>query len=129
MTGLSIVGSTYLVWLAYRIATAPVGSPSEARPAGFAATASGGYLLGVTNPKAYIAFVSLMASYAIVHANPLADVSFKWMACVIIVLVVDVIWLWVGAIVGKANLGRRTERSLNVLMGSTVLAAAALSWI
>lgn len=129
MASLSAIGTAYLIWLAYRIGTAPVGSPSSCRPAGFSSTASGGYLLGVTNPKAYIAFVSLMAAYVIVRSNVFADVTLKWLSCVVIVFLVDVVWLWIGAIVGKSELSPRGERVLNIFMGSTVLITALIAWI
>jgi threonine/homoserine/homoserine lactone efflux protein len=129
MTSLSAIGTVYLIWLAFRIATAPVGPPSEGRPAGFASTASGGFLVGILNPKAYVAFVSLMAAYVIVRSNVFADVTLKWLSCVVIVFLVDVVWLWIGACVGRSEMGPRGERVLSVLMGSTVFVAALLPWI
>jgi threonine/homoserine/homoserine lactone efflux protein len=129
LTVLSVVGTAYLLWLAYRIAAAPVGAPAVVRPAGFSSTVGGGFLLGVTNPKAYIAFASLMASYVTVHANPRADFALKWTSCLVIVFLVDVVWLWVGAMVGKADLSPLGERVLNLSMGSTVLVTALVAWI
>jgi threonine/homoserine/homoserine lactone efflux protein len=126
---LSAIGTAYLVWLAYRIGTAPIHPPSGGKPAGFSPTASGGFLLGITNPKAYIAFVSLMAAYEIVRSNAFADAAIKWLSCVFIVFLVDVVWLWIGAFVGRSEMSPRGERVLNVCMGSTVLASALLAWI
>jgi threonine/homoserine/homoserine lactone efflux protein len=129
LVALSAIGTAYLIWLAYRIGTAPINPPSGGKPAGFSPTAAGGILLGITNPKAYIAFVSLMAAYVVVRSNVFADVAIKWLSCVVIVFLVDVVWLWIGAFVGRTEMSPRGERVLNVCMGSTVLATALLAWI
>jgi threonine/homoserine/homoserine lactone efflux protein len=125
---LAVVGTLYLIRLAYRIATAPVGSDSRGRPDDLASTASGGFLLGVTNPKAYVAFVSLIASCVIVRTGVFADVAFKCLSFLVIIVVVDLAWLWIGAIVGQSDLRPRAERLINVVMGSTVLITALLAW-
>ena len=52
---MTVLAAAYLAVLAWRIATAPVGHADGAAPAEFAETAPAGFLLGVTNPKAYVA--------------------------------------------------------------------------
>jgi threonine/homoserine/homoserine lactone efflux protein len=88
MISLSVIGTIYLIWLAYRIGTAPVGRSSTSRP-GSSFTAGGGFLLGIANPKAYIAFVSLMSSQVIVRTNMSADEFFKWVSVVVVIFVVE----------------------------------------
>jgi len=122
-----IIATAYLVYLSYKIAVSPVGEEVSSKPSGFAETAAGGFLLGITNPKAYVAFVSMMASYLIVPLNPTADVGVKWLICVVVMIVVDAIWLWLGDIIRKANLSLRAEKILNVVMGLTILATAFLA--
>jgi threonine/homoserine/homoserine lactone efflux protein len=129
VTCLAAIGTAYLIWLAYRIGTAPVGSASTGRSIGFSFTASGGFLLGITNPKAYVAFVSLMSSYIIVRSNVFADVTLKWLSIVVIIITVDIAWLWLGVIVGRSDLGPRSERALNLSMGSAILIASLLTWM
>lgn len=126
MTALATV---YLIYLAYKIAASPVGVPDEEKETNLASTSLGGFLLGVSNPKAYVAFVSLMASYSIVQANASADGALKWLVCVVIMIVVDIIWLWIGAVIQKANLQPRGERILNVAMGATILLTTLLAFI
>jgi threonine/homoserine/homoserine lactone efflux protein len=129
MASLAAIGTVYLIWLAYRIGTAPVGSTSTGRPIGFSLTASGGFLLGITNPKAYVAFVSLMSSYVIVRSNVFADVTLKWLSIVVIIIAVDIVWLWIGVVVGRSNFGPRNERALNIIMGSAILITSLVAWI
>ena len=127
---MTIVATLYLVYLSYKIATAPVGVEMQAtEKTDFTSTPLGGFLLGITNPKAYVAFVSLMASYSIVRTNTFADSTLKWLLCVIVMIVVDIIWLWLGVVIQKANMKPKAERILNIAMGLTILATAVLAFV
>jgi threonine/homoserine/homoserine lactone efflux protein len=84
-------------------------------------------LLGIANPKAYVAFVSLMASYAIAPAQVSLDAALKWLLCVIVMVAVDIVWLRVGAALGAVALGSRAQRALNIAMGGAILVATSLA--
>lgn len=127
--GLAIVATVYLLFLAWKIATAPVGEASDAEPSGFAETALGGALLGITNPKAYIAFASLMAAYPIVRRSPPLDLGIKWAICVAVMVVVDLAWLALGVAAGKARLSPRAEQAMNWIMGGLIVATALLAFL
>ena len=126
---LAIVATIYLLFLAWKIATAPVGDAERAKTTDLAETAWGGVLLGVTNPKAYIAFASLMAAYPIVRQRPPLDLGAKWLVCVIVMVVVDLAWLGLGVAVGKAQLSPRAERAMNWTMGGLILASALMALV
>jgi len=123
-----IVATSYLVFLSYKIATSPVGQKITTNPSGFAGTAYGGFLLGITNPKAYVAFVSIMASYLIIPSNSTADAGIKWIVCVIVMIVVDIIWLWLGDFIRRASLSMKAEKAMNIAMGATIFATAFLAY-
>jgi threonine/homoserine/homoserine lactone efflux protein len=126
---MTVVATIYLLWLAYTIATSPLtGGPSRSKSA-IASSAGGGFLLGATNPKAYLAFMSLMASYAMVPKHPPIDAGMKWLLCVIVMIVVDLIWLWLGAVLGMARLTPAAERTMNVTMGATIILTAGLAFL
>ena len=126
---LAIVATAYLLFLAWQIATAPVGDPEDAKASDLAETALGGALLGVTNPKAYIAFASLMAAYPIVRQRQTLDLGIKWLVCVVVMVVVDLAWLGLGVAVGKARLSPGAERAMNWIMGGLILATALLAFV
>lgn len=129
VTAMTLVATVYLVWLAYTIAAAPLtGGPGQGRSA-VRSSASAGFLLGLTNPKAYLAFVSLMASYAIAPKHPPADAGIKWILCVIVMIVVDLAWLWLGAVLGMVRLAPKAERVMNISMGVTILLTAGLAFL
>ena len=116
---LNILATAYLMWLAWRVASAPV-------PANRAPMEKGAFLLGIANPKAYFAFASLMGSFRLI---PIAEVdaAAKWILCVAFMMIVDLAWLWAGALVRNIRLGPRAERAANVAMGCLILAACAAS--
>ncbi len=124
---MTIVGTVYLVYLAFKVATAPVGKAFTARPG--ASSAMAGALLGVTNPKAYVVFASLFASRTVLQSHPESDALLKWVLCVLVILVVDLAWLLVGVALKRATLAPRAERAMNVVLAVMILAAAALTFV
>lgn len=123
---LMLLALAYLVWLAWKIACAPVGA---AEPASAVSSLGQGFLLGVANPKAYLAFASLIASFAILPRGSLGDGFAKWAILVAVMITVDIVWLAAGAALGGINLSPRAERGMNLVMGGAILGAAALAFI
>ncbi|WP_210485106.1 LysE family translocator [Microvirga antarctica] len=124
MTVLAVI---YLIYLAYKVASAPpVGFAPADQPRDDGFSPLGGLLLGLGNPKGYLSFASLMGSYTILHAAPQFDAIAKWAICVVVMIVVDLIWLGVGVALNRAPLSPRNERILNVVMGCTIFATALL---
>jgi threonine/homoserine/homoserine lactone efflux protein len=81
-------------------------------------------LLGITNPKAYIAFASLMASNPQIAGDPTTGAVLKWGLCVLVIIVVDALWLGLGVTIGAARLSPAGARALNFAMGGLVAAVA-----
>lgn len=125
-SGLAVAATLYLLYLAWRMATAPVGAAARDRPAQ-GLTFWGGVLLGLTNPKAYLAFAALMGARPV--AARWADLGVKWALCVAVMVVVDLAWLAVGGMLGRVRQGPRAERVTNLAMGSAVALAAGLAWL
>jgi threonine/homoserine/homoserine lactone efflux protein len=120
------VGATiYLVYLAYAIATSPVGTNSPDRPGSYSPVA--GLLLGITNPKAYLAFASLLASPLRLMSSDSGNIALKVALCIAVIIVVDLAWLWFGVAMGRKQLTPLGERSMNIVMSGTILIATALA--
>lgn len=119
---LTIAATTYLLYLAYKIASSPVGQ--EASKVSTSSSPIAGLFLGITNPKAYVAFASLFASFQIFSSNSSLDSLSKWITVVIVMIVVDFIWLWIGVRLGQLSLSHKSERFLNYFLAFTILAAA-----
>jgi len=128
---LLVAATVYLLWLAWGVARAVPGSggAAEGLESG-ALSARGGFLLGVTNPKAYLAFASLMGSFTLLApGGGWTDAAAKWGLCVAVILVVDAAWLAVGVALGRIPLSPPAERRMNLAMGGAIAAAAGLAWI
>jgi threonine/homoserine/homoserine lactone efflux protein len=124
---MTVAATLYLLVLAWRIATAPVSTDAQATTV--AATAAGGFLLGIANPKAYIAFASLMASTSIIQSDATADSALRWLLCVLVMVVVDLVWLWLGAAIERARPRPATERRINLAMAATIAGTAVLALV
>lgn len=126
-----VVATAYLLYLAYKIATAPEGTdPSEAeRTAPKGGFALAGAVVGITNPKAYVAFASLMAPVTLVASTALGDGILKWVLVVLVMIVVDFFWLLAGVALGRASLPSKIERGLNYVLAAMIVAAAGLAFL
>jgi threonine/homoserine/homoserine lactone efflux protein len=117
----SVAAVLYLVYLAWKIGTAPVGAPGSG---GVSASPVGGFFLGITNPKAYLAFASLMASTTLIGGGASADAALKWAIIVAVILVVDIAWVLLGAVLHRATMPPRVERAMNIVFAAAILVAA-----
>ncbi|WP_458526924.1 LysE family translocator [Onishia taeanensis] len=115
--GLKIAGSAYLLWLAYKIATAPPpdqrGPGEEARPLTFWQAAA----FQFANPKAWVMAISGIASFTLSGDAFLAS-------AVAVILVMGMtnlpsiaLWAGFGVAVGRLMKTRRHWRVFNSLMG------------
>lgn len=125
---MTIAATVYLIYLAWKIASSPVGETAKAESGAHASPAAG-FLLGVTNPKAYLAFASLLASYTLIKDSAPQDAFTKWLLLVAVMIAVDIVWLYVGVFLRGLMLSPTRERALNVALGLTVLIAAGLAFV
>jgi threonine/homoserine/homoserine lactone efflux protein len=119
---IAIIATLYLLSLAYAIARAPLGALA-AKP-GLASSPLAGLLFGVTNPKAYLCFASLMAMAALVPGNAAADGALKWSLSIPVMLVVDLAWVLFGVSLRRAGLPPKGERALNLALAAMIVGAA-----
>ncbi|MAX32125.1 Threonine/homoserine/homoserine lactone efflux protein [Onishia taeanensis] len=115
--GLKVAGSAYLLWLAYKIATAPPPDQREpdddARPLTFWQAAA----FQFANPKAWVMAISGIASFTLSGDAFLAS-------AVAVILVMGMtnlpsiaLWAGFGVAVGKMMKTRRHWRVFNAVMG------------
>jgi threonine/homoserine/homoserine lactone efflux protein len=119
---IAIAATLYLLYLAYAIARAPLGA--LAAKAGFASSPLAGLLFGITNPKAYLCFASLMAMTALVPGNGAADGALKCGLSILVMLAVDLAWVLFGVSLRKAGLPPKGERALNLVLAAMIVGAA-----
>jgi threonine/homoserine/homoserine lactone efflux protein len=117
-------GAGYILWLAYHIATAP---PLAAQ--GSVTTApglAGGALLGVANPKAWVAIAAVFASARLADGAAV-DAAAKVAVLVVMIVVINATWLAAGASLAPLLRDARRARPVNCALALVLVAAAALT--
>jgi threonine/homoserine/homoserine lactone efflux protein len=117
------ISAAYILWLAWKVATAPAlaggtatGSPSFA----------GGALLGVANPKAWVAIAAVFASARLAGATA-TDAAEKVVLLSGMIVLINSAWLVVGASLAPTLRNPRRARVVNVVLATALVGAAALA--
>jgi threonine/homoserine/homoserine lactone efflux protein len=117
-------GAGYIVWLAYHIATAPPLAAQAERSA--APGLAGGALLGVANPKAWVAIAAVFASARLAGGAAL-DAAAKTAVLTVMIVVINSTWLAAGASLAPLLRDPRRARAINGSLAAVLVAAAALT--
>lgn len=125
---LKIAGSVYLLWLAWKIATAKY----ERLDTGTLPTAPmpfwQGGLLQLINPKAWLMALGAVASFSLsgeAYRGSVMAISF---AMALVNLVSGLIWLGFGTLIGRLLRSRRAWTLFNMAMGVLTAACVLLIW-
>ena len=118
------ISAAYILWLAYRIATAP--PLSRETGASEAPSLAGGALLGVANPKAWVAIAAVFASVELADAA-VADAAAKTVVLTAMIVVINSAWLAAGASLAPLLRDSRRSRVVNVTLAVALVAATALA--
>jgi threonine/homoserine/homoserine lactone efflux protein len=96
------ISAAYILWLTYHIATAP---PLGAQMAtAEAPSLAGGTLLGVANPKTWVAIAAVFASTRLVDTAT-ADAAAKTVVLSVMIVLIMTAWLIAGAKVAVVGVG------------------------
>ena len=116
------VSAAYIIWLAYHIATAPPLSDRDA--AATSPSLAGGLLLGVSNPKAWIAIAAVFASTHLADAST-TDATAKLAVLTVMIIVIHTAWLLAGTSLVPLLRDPRRARILNVCLAVALLCTTA----
>lgn len=118
------IAAVYILWLAYHIATAP---PLAAQPTtAKASSLGGGTLLGIANPKAWIAIAAVFAS-ARLAASATADAIAKVALLTVMIVLINVTWLAAGAALAPLLRHPIRARVINAVLAAALLGATVLA--
>ena len=109
---ITAAAAIYILYLAYRIATAPIISDRRmgGRPPGF----RGGLALAVANPKAFAAIGAVYSGYGLVPTEPVLDAIAKLAALTLVIVLVNAAWLAFGSVFSAALKNPKAGRGINV---------------
>ena len=92
-----ILGALYIVYVAQKIARAPVLNP-EVEASEKPLRLIDGFVLNLLNPKAYAAFLALFSQFLVQFDSELYSYIFTGIICFLVAVVVDVSWLLLGGV-------------------------------
>jgi threonine/homoserine/homoserine lactone efflux protein len=123
---LTVIAIAYILWLAYRLATAPPAA-TAANP-GSPPSLTGGILLGIANPKAWLALSAVFAS-ARLASSPLADAVTKSLVLTLMAIVICTAWLLAGASLAPVLRDPRRSQIMNVTLAVILVGAIAATGV
>lgn len=115
----------YILYLAYRIATAPILSQDVKNET--APSMIGGLLLAIANPKAFAAIGAVYASVVIVPEQPTLDATAKLATLFGVIIIVNTSWLVLGAFLARVLRHPRTGRVINLLFALLLVISVAMA--
>ncbi len=115
----------YILYLAYKIATAPPLPMQKAN--GSPPPWFGGFLLAIANPKAYAAIAAVFAGNTIINTDPVWDAIVKFGILTLMVVVIHIVWLFAGGLMSHAMTDPRKARMVNMSFATALIAATLLA--
>ena len=113
------VSAAYIAYLAFRIATAPPLSRQD--PAASAPSFAGGFLLGVANPKAYLAIAAVFAGTTLAVPSRLGEALLKTAILTIMIVVIHLVWLTAGVSLSRLLHHPVSSRIVNLLFAAILI--------
>ena len=126
-TALKYVGTAYLLYLAYRIATAARGAAAQgrARPLTFLEAAAFQW----ANPKGWMMAVKAISAYTTVNKDPFLESLIIAMTFSVIAVPAVGVWALFGVAVGRLLRSDRALRLFNLAMAALLVASLALLYL
>ncbi len=123
----TVLAAAYMLWLAGRIATAPLVSRTQdgGRPPSFRT----GLILNFINPKAYAAIAAPFSSFVLAAEHPLVDVGLKAATTLAVLLVTQTVWILTGSVFGRYLRHPRIGRVVNIAFALLLLVSLALTFL
>jgi threonine/homoserine/homoserine lactone efflux protein len=126
-SALAIISAAYILYLAFKIATAP---PLAAESGGAAAPAfAGGFLLAIANPKAYLAIAAVFAGSTLFAENRARDAAAKILVLSIMIVVIHLCWLSAGASLSRMLRDPVRSRIVNVFLAAVLVIMTGLPFL
>ncbi|MEX0444981.1 LysE family translocator [Xenorhabdus sp. SGI246] len=128
-TGLKVLGSLYLLWLAWKTVTAQYKRLEATQSLGTPIKSHQGWLLQFLNPKAWMMGLGAISSYSLagdLYIHSILVISVVMLLCN---TVTGMVWLILGAMIGRLLKSRTAWFTFNIVMGLLTAACVPLIWI
>jgi threonine/homoserine/homoserine lactone efflux protein len=122
---LAAMSAIYILYLAFRIATAPPLAAS--RDAVAAPAFAGGFLLAIANPKAYLAIAAVFTGTRILSDNHALDAVIKTTLLAVMIVVIHLGWLLAGSSLSHVLQDPTSSRVVNIVLAVGLVASTAIA--
>ncbi|WP_214469522.1 LysE family translocator [Mesorhizobium sp. dw_380] len=122
---LAVASAAYILYLAFKIATAPplaVRTAETSRPTWLA-----GFLLAVANPKAYVAIAAVFAGAASDHGGAEFGLWTRLTVLAAMIVVIHAVWLLAGAAFARFLRRPVASRIINLVFAVTLVLTTVLA--
>ena len=123
-----IAGLAYILWLAWKIATAPPRGATAAVEPARPPTMAGGLAMQLANPKAYAAVAALFSGF-VLASDPLHDALWKSAALLGPILLATTLWVHLGALLARLATRPRTQRRVNCTFALLLVVSTAVPFL
>ena len=118
--------AAYILYLAYRIATAP---PLSKLCGDIAAPSfAGGFALAIANPKAYVAIAAVFAGTTLAD-DPAPDALLKTTILAVMIVAIHMAWLLAGTVFSRVFYDPVYARIANAVFAVTLVVTAAIAFV
>lgn len=127
VTAITVLAAVYILYLAYRIATAPViakGGTATKAPSFYA-----GFLLAIANPKAFAAIGAVYSGNRLLPDDPMLDALAKIGALSLVIIVVNSAWLLFGSALSSLLRDPKKGRIANIVFAIMLVGSVALAFL
>ena len=126
-SALTIVSAAYILYLAFRIGTAPpLAGQSGDQPAPAFAS---GFALAIANPKAYLAMAAVFAGSTLFAEDHARDAVAKTVVLSVMIVIIHLFWLSAGAWLSKMLHDPVRSRIVNVALAACLVVIAGLALV
>ncbi|AOM42028.1 LysE family translocator [Xenorhabdus hominickii] len=127
--GLKVLGSLYLLWLAWKTATSHYKRLDTVTSAGKPTKIYQGWLLQFLNPKTWVMGLGAISSYSLEGALYNGSILAISIVMLIANTAAGAIWLILGALIGRLLKSRHAWFTFNITMGILTAACVPLIWM
>jgi len=125
VNALTILAAIYIVYLAWKIATAPIGATDLSTKQ--APDFISGFVLAIANPKAFAAIGAVYSSHTLSEVSLASDSILKMIALTIVIVIVNAAWLAFGSSFSRFLTNPKHGRIANVAFAVLLVTSVAFA--